>query len=209
MMADQEIRSPEKERQILDGAAAAFAQDGYEGASMSNIAAMAGVSKGTLYNYFTSKKELFASFVQRECTERLLLIFDEIDAQAPVQETLLRIGRRMLDMLLSDSGLLIYRMVVAEAQKFPELSEAFFEAGPRRAMDRMTPLIDEQVRAGQLFVEDPAFATEQLFALMQTRLILKRRMGLISQVSEAEKERVVQEAVKLFLRGYGRPVDAG
>jgi hypothetical protein len=107
-------------------------------------------------------------------------------------------------MLLSESGLLIYRMVVAEAQKFPELTEAFYEAGPRRAMVRMTALIADQVRAGRLTVDDPEFAAEQLFTLMQTRLVMKRRMGLLAQVSEVEIDRVVQEAVKLFMRGYGR-----
>jgi AcrR family transcriptional regulator len=202
-MADQDIRSPEKERQILDGAAAAFAQDGYEGASMSHIAAMAGVSKGTLYNYFEGKKDLFAAFVQRECTQRLLLVFDEIGADDPVEATLLRIGRRILDMLLSESGLLIYRMVVAEAQKFPELAEAFHDAGPRRALERMTALITAQAAAGRLCVADPEFAAEQLFGLMQTRMVMRRRMGLVSSVSEAETARVVREAVQLFLRGYG------
>jgi TetR/AcrR family transcriptional repressor of mexJK operon len=202
-MADQEVRSPEKERQILDGAAAAFAESGYEGASMSHIAAIAGVSKGTLYNYFVGKKDLFAAFVQRECTQRLLLIFDEVDGDAPAEATLLRIGRRILDMLVSDSGLLIYRMVIAEAQKFPELAEAFHDAGPRRALVRMTELIGNQAAAGQLSVADPEFAAEQLFALMQTRLVVKRRMGLVADVTEAEIDRVVREAVQLFLRGYG------
>ncbi len=201
--SDQDVRSPEKERQILDGAAAAFAQDGYEGASMSHIAAMAGVSKGTLYNYFDGKKALFAAFVQRECTEHLLLVFGEIDGQAPAQATLLRVGRRILDMLISEPGLLIYRMVVAEAHKFPDLAEAFHDAGPKRGLSCMSALIAQMTRAGQLRVADPAFAADQLFALMTTRLVMKRRMGLVAAVSEAEIDRVVQEAVKLFLRGYG------
>jgi AcrR family transcriptional regulator len=208
-MADQEIRSPEKERQILDGAAAAFAESGYEGASMSHIAVMAGVSKGTLYNYFDGKKALFGAFVQRECTQRLLLIFDEIEHDAPIEATLLRIGRRIVDMLLSESGLLIYRMVVAEAQKFPELAEAFHDAGPKRALERMTTLIGIQADAGHLVVADPGFAADQLFALMQTRVVVKRRMGLMSVVTEPEIERVVREAVQLFLRGYGRTAAHG
>ncbi len=208
-MADQEIRSPEKERQILDGAAAAFAESGYEGASMSHIAVMAGVSKGTLYNYFDGKKALFGAFVQRECTQRLLLIFDEIEHDAPIEATLLRIGRRIVDMLLSESGLLIYRMVVAEAQKFPELAEAFHDAGPKRALERMTTLIGIQADAGNLVVADPGFAADQLFALMQTRVVVKRRMGLMSVVTEPEIERVVREAVQLFLRGYGRTAAHG
>ena len=202
-MADQEIRSPEKERQILDGAAVAFAQDGYEGASMSHIASLAGVSKGTLYNYFDGKKDLFTAFVQRECAQRLLLFFDEIDGDAPVETTLLRIGRRMVDMLVSDSGLLIYRMVVAEAQKFPELAEAFHEAGPKRAMARMSQLIRMHTATGELEVKDPNFAAEQLFALMQTWVVTRRRLGLSAQVTEPEIDHVVREAVRLFLRGYG------
>jgi AcrR family transcriptional regulator len=202
-MADQEIRSPEKERQILDGAAAAFAQDGYEGASMSHIAAMAGVSKGTLYNYFAGKQELFAAFVQRECTQRLQLVFEEADGAAPVDATLLRIGRRIVDMLLSESGLLIYRMVVAEAQKFPELAKAFHDVGPKRALVRMAALIGALNETGQLAVADPEFAAEQLFALMQTRVVTRRRMGLINSVCESEIDRVVREAVRLFLQGYG------
>ena len=204
-MTDLEVRSPEKERQILDGAAAAFAQDGYEGASMSRIAAIAGVSKGTLYNYFVGKKDLFTAFVQRECTQTLGLIFDDVDAAQSAEATLLRVGRQILDMLLSESGLLIYRMVVAEAQKFPELSEAFYDAGPRNGMDWMSGLLDRLAHAGQISVDDPAFAAEQLFALIQTRLVFKRRMGLIADVTASERDRVVGEAVRLFLRGYGVP----
>jgi AcrR family transcriptional regulator len=202
-MADQDVRSPEKERQILDGAAAAFAQDGYEGASMSHIAAMAGVSKGTLYNYFDGKKELFSAFVQRECNQRLLLVFDELDSQAPAQAILLRVGRRILELMISETGLLTYRMVIAEAHKFPELAEAFHEAGPRRAMTRLSTLIRQMSQAGQLDVPDPVFAAEQLFALMTAGLVMRRRMGLVPSASEAEIDHVVQEAVKLFLRGYG------
>ncbi len=207
-MADHEIRSPEKERQILDGAAAAFAQDGYEGASMSHIAAMAGVSKGTLYNYFAGKKDLFAAFVHRECTQRLLLMFEEVDADAAAEATLLRIGRRIVDMLTSESGLLIYRMVVAETRKFPELAEAFYDAGPRRALHRMAELIERQAAAGQLRVPDAVFAAEQLFALMQARVVVHLRMGLVAGVDQAELDRVVREGVGLFLRGYG-PASGG
>ena len=202
-MADQDIRSPEKERQILDGAAAAFAQDGYEGASMSHIAAMAGVSKGTLYNYFAGKKELFAAFMSRECTAHLMLALDAFDGAAPARTTLRRIGRRVIDMLTSESGLLIYRMVVAEARKFPDMAQAFHDAGPRRAMSRMTVLIEQMSQSGQLNVSDPGLAAEQLFALLMAGPIMRLRTGLVDGTGEADIERVVEEAVNLFLRGYG------
>jgi AcrR family transcriptional regulator len=203
LMADAEILSPEKERQILDGAAAVFAEAGYEGASMARIAAVAGVSKGTLYNYFEGKRELFAAFMQRVCDSRIRLIFDELDESAPPEEALLCICRRMLDMLTSEQGLLVYRMVVAEAGKFPELAEAFYAAGPRRALARMTEWIARNARAGLLRVDDPEFAAEQLFALMQTRVLLRRRLHMQDGASDADIERVVTAGVRLFLRGYG------
>ena len=178
-----EALSPEKERQILDGAARAFAEDGYEGASMSRIAAVAGVSKGTLYNYFAGKRELFAAFVQRECSHKIRLIFDDIDATAAPETMLPRICRRMLDMLTSPTGLLMYRMVVAEAGKFPELAVAFYEAG-------------------RLAVDDPEFAAEQLFGLMQTRLLMRCRLRLTLDVTDAELDRVVAAGVRVFLRAY-------
>jgi TetR/AcrR family transcriptional repressor of mexJK operon len=104
-MADQDTLSPEKERQILDGAGRVFALDGYEGASMSRIAAEASVSKGTLYNYFSGKADLFGAFVRRECTSGVTLLFDEIDESVPPEEMLTRIGRQLVAMLTSETGL--------------------------------------------------------------------------------------------------------
>jgi TetR/AcrR family transcriptional repressor of mexJK operon len=201
-MADQDTLSPEKERQILDGAGRVFALDGYEGASMSRIAAEASVSKGTLYNYFSGKADLFGAFVRRECTSGVTLLFDEIDESVPPEEMLTRIGRQLVAMLTSETGLVIYRMVVAEAGKFPELAEAFYRAGPERALARMASWVARMVETGRLEIADPEFAAEQLFTLMQSRLCMKRRLRLISTVSPEEIDQVVASAVRLFLRGY-------
>ncbi len=201
-MSHAETLSAEKEQQILDGAAAVFAAEGYEGASMSRIAAEAGVSKGTLYNYFESKAELFTAFVRREC-HRILFVFDDLTDDTPLEEGLCRVGERMLRMLVSEPGLLIYRMVVAEAGKFPELAHAFYGAGPARVKERMAEWIRHHAECGRLQVEDAEFAAEQLSALMQTQLCMKRRLRLIESVPDAEIHRVVECAVKLFLSGYG------
>lgn len=204
MQPREDTLSPEKERQIVDGAASVFAADGYEGASMSRIALEAGVSKGTLYNYFAGKAELFSAVVRRECDQNLLVVFDDLDGGAPADVTLQRIGERMLRMLVSEAGLAIYRMVVAEAGQFPELAHMFWDAGPARVQARMAAWIRDNGAAAGLEIADPAFAAEQLFALMQTKLASRRRLRLITEVSDAEITRVVECAVRLFLRGYAR-----
>jgi AcrR family transcriptional regulator len=202
-MADQDALSPEKQRQILDGAGAIFAVDGYGGASMSRIAAEAGVSKGTLYNYFDGKKALFTAYVQRECAASLAHFFDGMPADGPPREALMGLGRRMVETLSSEKVIAIYRMVIAEAHTFPELAEVFFEVGPKQSIRRLAQWIETQCRAGRLAVDDPEFAAEQLFALMQTKILTRRRLQLIHTVTPAEIDFVVKAAVDLFLRGYG------
>jgi len=192
-----------KESQILNGAAQVFARDGYEGASMSRIAAEAGVSKGTLYNYFTSKAELFAAYVHRDCTRWIAVLFDDLDHAQPPEETLFRIGRRIFTMLVSEPSLVMYRMVIAEAEKFPELAETFYAAGPAPATSHLAEYLRRTTAEGRLLVTDPDFAAEQFFALMQTKLCMKRRLRLIGIPSEAQIDHVVNGAVTLFMRAYG------
>jgi AcrR family transcriptional regulator len=192
-----------KESQILNGAAWVFARDGYEGASMSRIAAQAGVSKGTLYNYFTSKAELFAAYMNRDCTRWIALAFEELDSAVAPAEALRHIGLRMFTMLLSEPALVMYRMVVAEAEKFPDLAQAFYSGGPARGLKHLSGYLSRTAAEGRLEVHDPDFAAEQFFALIQTQLSMKRRLHLIGMPTERQIEHVVDCAVHLFMKGYG------
>jgi len=192
-----------KHGQILEGAASVFARDGYEGASMSRIAAEAGVSKGTLYNYFDSKAELFTAYVHRDCARWISVMMDELDPRAAPAETLSRIGLGMFRMLLSEPALTMYRMVIAEAEKFPDLAETFYQAGPARAVANVAAYLRHAASDGYLQVEDPEFAAEQFFALMQTHLCMKRRLRLIPMPSQTEIQNVVFAAVEMFLLRYG------
>ncbi len=192
-----------KESQILNGAAEVFARDGYEGASMSRIAMQASVSKGTLYNYFASKADLFAAYVHRDCARWIALMFEDLDPATPPEEALHQVGRRMFAMLLSEPALVMYRMVVAEAQKFPELAQSFYREGPARAVGHLSRFIRRAAAGGLLSVADPDFAAEQFFALIQTQLSMRRRLHLIGMPSEAEIQHVVDGAVRLFMKSYG------
>jgi AcrR family transcriptional regulator len=201
-MVALETLSEEKRDQILAGAACIFAQEGYEGASMSRIAAEARVSKGTLYNHFSGKAELFAAYVEQACVRGLADIFAGMDDDDP--ESGLRIvGHRMVDLMLSPLGLTMYRMVVSEAEKFPELARIFYQAGPAIAVDTLAAWLIRQCQAGRLAVPDPEFAAEQFFALCQTRFVLQRKLHLLNDPTPAEVQRVVDASVRMFLAVYG------
>lgn len=203
MDASSDSLSPEKRGQVLLGAAKVFAADGYEGASMARIASVAGVSKGTLYNYFDSKAALFTAYVTDACDRSLAHVFDRRDQSDDPASVLRGIGRRMVSMMLSDVGLAIYRMAVAEAAKFPDLARGFFEAGPARAIGFMAEWLTEETRRGRLSVPDPDFAAEQFFNLCQTRLVLRRKLEMLPDPSAEDIDRVVNASVRMFLRTYG------
>ncbi|MDQ2804866.1 MAG: TetR/AcrR family transcriptional regulator [Pseudomonadota bacterium] len=198
-----ETLSSEKRAQILAGAAAVFASDGYEGASMSRIAAEAGVSKGTLYNHFPSKAALFAAYVERQCERNLWPIFDGLDHAGDPAAVLRGIGLRMVQLFMSPIGVTIYRVVASEAAKFPELARTFYASGPEQAIRHLAGWLAEETRRGRLTVPDAEFAADQFLALCQTRLGLRRRLLLLDEAPPDEVERVVDASVAMFLRMYG------
>ncbi len=170
---------------------------------MSRIAACAGVSKGTLYNYFAGKAELFSAWVAQECERNLSHVFDGDELDGCLQAGLLTLGERIVRMMMSPTGLTIYRLTVAEASKFPALARGFYESGPARAIGFMAAWLVGQVGSGRLVISDPAFAAEQFFALCQARIGILRRLELMPDIDETLLRQVVESAVAMFLNTYG------
>jgi TetR/AcrR family transcriptional regulator, mexJK operon transcriptional repressor len=99
-------------------------------------------------------------------------------------------------------GLAIYRVVIAEAAKFPDLARGFFESGPARAIGFMADWLAEETRRGRLAVPDPAFAAEQFFNLCQTKLVLRRKLGMLSDPPESDIDGVIVASIAMFLHMY-------
>src|SRR5271157_1147745 len=81
-----------KRRQIVEGARLVFLAKGFDAASMSDIARAAGVSKGTLYVYFTSKEQLFGAIVREECLVHAEGVFNLDHDERDVEGVLKRLG---------------------------------------------------------------------------------------------------------------------
>jgi AcrR family transcriptional regulator len=188
----------------LAGAGRVFIAEGYEGASMSQIAAAAEVSKGTLYNYYPGKKELFSAVVAAGCAELAADMFGPHMQGETIQQTLTRIGRIMLGMMVSPKAKAMFRLVVMEAAKFPELAQLFITAGPDMILAHLANWLDGQTAVGRLEIPDTHFAAEQFFALAQTRLVMRSRADPSYQITEDEIAYVVAGAVQVFLAAYGR-----
>ena len=197
-----------KRRQIIDGAARVFNELGYDGASMSRIAEQAAVSKGTLYNYFASKSDLFSAFVETETSEKRAFILGTGDsdpgaAVTNVAAALTGIARRLIQILLLPASQTLHRIVLSEAGKFPHLAQIYYDVGYRRGVRELAEWFRARVAEGQLRVTDYDLAAEQFSSLCRSRLWMQRCFNLRHDVTEAEIDGIVEANVAMFLNTYG------
>ena len=125
-----------KRRQILDGARRVFLADGFDGASMNDVARVAAVSKGTLYVYFDSKEALFEALIRedrKQQAERLVFPGDTNDPR----EQLASFGRQLITLMTQPELIAQVRIVIAATAKFPNLGRAFYESGPCYGVTRL------------------------------------------------------------------------
>ncbi|MBI1260503.1 MAG: TetR family transcriptional regulator [Rhizobiales bacterium] len=198
----EDTQSSQKRRQILDGASRVFMESGYEGASMSLIAREAGVSKGTLYVYFPGKEELFSAVVSDACQQSAGPAFDNLDREPDLFKAMSLAGRGFLTFLLRPQTQAIYRVVIAESEKFPELGRRFYASGPQVNLERVAGFLRRKIASGELTIEDPDLAAMQFMELCKSGVMQQRQMRVIDGASPARIEHVVDSAVRLFLRGY-------
>jgi AcrR family transcriptional regulator len=188
---------------ILDVAAEVFMDVGYSAASMSMIAARVGGSKGTLYNYFKSKEELFEAHIVRYCawTQETM---DELYSQGvDVRVALTELGRTLLRFVLSGPGLRNFILVISEAGRVPAIGRLLHEAGPMRGAERLGEFIARSAQEGRLRPCDPQLAAHQFVGLCQNRLMKARLCNAIPEPTEAEIETEVAAAVETFMAAYG------
>lgn len=202
-LKNDSVRRGRKFDQVLSGASKVFLRDGFEGASVDDIAREAGVSKATLYSYFPDKRLLFAEVALAQCCKQTERIMAEIDLDEPVRDVLTVIGRTMLDFVYSDGGIRMFRVVLGETERFPELGRAFYESGPAYGRQAMKELFDASNARGETRIKDPDFAASQFMELCKSDHWARVVMGVKTTVTPAEIELVVQESVEMFLARYG------
>ena len=187
---------------ILDVARAVFTEEGFAAASMSSIAARLGGSKGTLYNYFKSKEELFAAYVCEECGRFADDMF-ALEGPLDVVSRLTAIGERFLGHLLSERSTRTYQLVVAEVHRTPELARVFYDAGPAVGIARLTQVLEEARAKGEIAADDCQVAAEQFMSLCRGNVHFRFSLNLIARPSEAEIVSTVGEAVRTFMARFG------
>ncbi len=196
----REARRQERRAAIVAVAQRHFTEYGYGATSMSAIAAEMGGSKTTLWSYFSSKEELFAEAL--EVWIRDFSPIRQLKAEDDLRQTLLRYGREFLQTMLSSNIATLFRLVIAEASRFPEIGRIFYEHAPLRRHKVLAAYLDQHMATGAIQPVDSLRASAQFHHLCIYRLFMHSMWGLNPDISEDAINREVGEAVDLFLNGY-------
>ena len=196
----REANRREREARILQAALTVFAQAGYSGATMDAVAAEAGLSKPTLYQYFASKEALFQAMLLPH-RDRMLDPFAHPSGKGLAHD-LLGFAWAYADTVMAPEMLALARLIIGEVQRFPEIGAAYQAAGPDRLLRGMMRWLAGQRDAGHLVYDDAELAAQDLWGLILSAPRTRALHRPDSPPSRAELARYIHNGLRVFLRAY-------
>lgn len=197
----------DKRRDLLDGALAVFARDGYTRASIEALAKAGGVSTRTIYNQFGDKATLFHAVIQdsseRIAAMQIAIIQRYLTKIVDIEADLMEFARIWASPLPeSDVHFALVRQVNAEAPHIPPAAlAAWQEVGPLRVRAEMAAAFRRIADAGHLTLDDPHLAAAHFTFLVSGDATSRLHRGAEPRPA-AEIHRLADAGVRAFLYGY-------
>jgi AcrR family transcriptional regulator len=199
----REARRLNRRDAILGVAATYFLEHGYAGTTMSGIAAALGGSKGTLWNHFPSKEALFAAVLDHRITALRDRLIEILDPCEDLRATLRRFCVGHFEKVTSDEAVALQRLVVAEAGRFPEMGQIFFERAPGMTRVLVGNFLSNAMERGLLRRSDPLAAANFLMHQNMSGCHQALLWGHIAGVTLQQIEEDAEAALDVFFRVYG------
>ncbi|UVS80544.1 TetR/AcrR family transcriptional regulator [Actinokineospora sp. UTMC 2448] len=192
----------QKRAAIIEAATRLFLDAGYAGTSLAKVAEAAGVSKATLFKQFPTKAALFDAIV----TESWTVEDDGDDFRPPTGDLragLTAIGRRYVTLLTRPGMAALFRIVIAELPRFPELGKAHFERGKMPYFDSVRRYLDTENALGTAKLDDTELAATQFLGMIANYVFWPRMLLIDWSPDDASIAHVVDEAVLMMEARYG------
>ena len=203
----EEHRSVRKHKAILKAARAVFLRNGYLGTSVDEIAALAAVSKQTVYKHFADKESLFTEIVistVNEASDQVAHEVFSVQDSGDVEADLRDLARRQLALVIQPRILQLRRLVIGEVARFPELGRAFYDQGPGRTIAALAATFERLAARGLLHLDDPLIAAAHFnWLIMSIPLNRAMLLGDDEPLAPGDLDRYADTGVRVFLAAYG------
>jgi TetR/AcrR family transcriptional regulator, regulator of autoinduction and epiphytic fitness len=193
--------SRQKQESILRAALVAFLEFGYDRTTIDYVAQQAEVSTATLYKHFPSKADLFGG-IMAQVWRTDQISSTPVSPDLPPRSALLQIGQEYAQLLTSHNIQPLFRVVIAEASRFPELGTELYHRGKEPFLKRLHAYLQEQVAVGTLVIVDIPLASRQFLGMINDIIFWPRFLIMDLKISDSDIENVIVNAVETFLARY-------
>lgn len=205
--AKRERRKDARPTELLDAALELFLEKGYSATRVEEVAQRAGVSKGTLFLYFSSKEELFKAVVRANISGRFDEWAEELKTYEGTSEELLtycmtswweRIGSTKA------SG--IPKLMMAESGNFPELTQFFQQEVVQPGNELIQRILQRGVERGEFHAVDPVYGIYSVLAPMIFLTMWKHGRGSCGDARvELDPQQYIASQLRTMLHGFSVP----
>ncbi len=194
--------SAAKRDAIIKAAACVFMAHGYGAASMDQIANEAGVSKQTIYSYFGAKEALFEAIVHAKCAALTGRGVAKSNESKSLDDVLYDTASSFLNVVLAPESVTLYRTILAECVRFPELASAFYRSGPRSACDRLAGYLASIKDHQTVEFRDPVASAELYFSMLRGDMYMQCILSLRGMPNDDEVAVCAREVTNAFLNAH-------
>lgn len=202
-------RGEARRQAILEAAMDLFLEQGFERTSLSDVLRRSKGSRSTLYEAFGNKEGLLRAMVEEACHRVWSTVEPETDGEecpglSATADGLTEFGVHFLKTVTAQSSISVYRIMVAEGHRFPDIARQFYAEGPKLLTDRLTEVFRRGQAAGLLIAGDPRRLAQIFIGTLVSDFHIRRTLGLVPVIPDEDMEAHVRDAVGVFLTGAGQ-----
>jgi TetR/AcrR family transcriptional repressor of mexJK operon len=196
-----ETQRTKKEQEVLSVASNYFLSHGYKGTSINAMARDSGISKESIYRYFSSKKELFEAVIAKELVkyeEQLRLLNFEFESMA-LDEALRTAAELLLGAVTSDRTLALRRLIFHERIQSPDIGQYYYAIGPQEGYRYLEKIFAAHESETEF---EPEILSRYFVALTLHYTMLRRQCGVTKPLSRPKIKSLAAEVTGDFLRAF-------
>jgi AcrR family transcriptional regulator len=204
VLDESRLKPKAKEQEVLDVATEYFLQHGYRGASINAMARSSGISKESIYRYFSSKQQLFEAVIGRELIEyrRSLHRLDATLRSTDLRAALITVAETILGIITTDRTQALRRLIFDEATRSPEVGQHYYKIGAAQAYTVLENVLETHPHES---VFDIPTLARHFAGLLCWRITLERQCAVRSEPTAEENADLATKVVDDFLKAFIRP----
>lgn len=193
----------QKRQAILDAAVQNFLATGYERTTLETVAKDAGVSTATVYKHFSTKRALFGGIMERIWETEVDLV-NSVDQGTNSVAILTAIAQEYAQLLRQPQVEALFRVIIAEAPRFPELGEELYYRGKEPYLKRLHAYLQKESELNRFQITDIPLAARQFLGMINDVIFWPRFLIMDLKISDSDIENVITNAVETFLARYAK-----